>query len=104
MTLDADRYTISRHAAARIVDMALDVEEVIACITRPETIREAPLKYPGRVLHDHGRVTLAIEPQPDGTLVVLTALWATKELWEADYALPCADGRIRRADPFRSDT
>lgn len=94
---------IPQHAAERFLDMALTPDEIRACITHPESVTPAARKYPGRHLYNRGRITLAIEPQTDHSLVILTALWATEDLWRADYALPQAPGREARANPFRSN-
>lgn len=77
---------ITRHAAQRFLDMALDPAEIRECISHPENV--APSRtYPGCTNYRHGRITLATNTTNDGVLNIITAVWSTKEAWDQDFAV-----------------
>lgn len=92
--------TFTRHATERILDMALEPEEVRAALLDPEHQWPSP-SYPGFTLMRSGRVTLSTTVEADGTLKVVTVLWATQEAWLQDYQLPTVEGREPRSVMFR---
>lgn len=85
MTFEVDglQVRITRHAAERIVDMAVSAEEVMATLQRPETVINS-LTYEG--CQNYRRGDLALGVRRDGTnLVVITALWSSNEAWQRDF-------------------
>ena len=76
---------ITRHAAERFLDLALDPTDIRECISHPENIA-ASRTYPGCTNYRHGRITLCTR-LVDGVLTIITAVWSTKEAWDQDFAL-----------------
>lgn len=90
----------TRHATERILDMALDPEEVRAAILDPEHEWPSP-SYPGCTLMRAGRIALSTKVEADGALKVITVLWSSQEAWLQDYQLPTIAGREPRAVMFQ---
>lgn len=86
-------WSMSRHATARAVEMQLDAEEILRAVDRPDEVYSS-VKYPGRVLHRAGRISVALSA--DLTRVV-TILWANQSEWDKAYARGIETGRPRRA-------
>lgn len=73
-------FRFSKHALDRLVEMDVDVEEIRACLYRPERTYFPP-SYPDRENRAAGRLTLALSG--DGSTVV-TALWCGDSVWRDD--------------------
>ena len=89
-------FIISDHAVSRLMDMAVTPEEVKRALTSPESLRYS--RQPRVHFRTAGRVTLCVSDERDseGRRCVVTALWASQSLWEADYAFPAPHGREPR--------
>ena len=89
-------FIISDHAMDRLMDMAVTAEEVKRALTSPESLHYS--RQPGVHFRTAGRVTLFVSDERDGEgrRRVITALWASQSLWEADYAFPAPHGREPR--------
>lgn len=97
-TLDPSKWKLSRHAAARILEMRLSPAEVAIVANRPEYRYWSNRQQ--SFIFARGNVALAVsDEKPDGSRVIITALWATAEAWEADYqAGETSKGRAPRAE------
>lgn len=84
----------TRHAVDRLLDMAVTPEQITACLA-PEAKTWPSKSHPGFTLHDAGDLTLSTRVEDD-VLIVATALWTTREAWEADYQHPTPRGRAPR--------
>lgn len=78
-------FIFSPHAVERILDMRLDPAEVRACLERPNH-RVKSIKYQPCENWQYGEFTLGIRPDGD-TLVIITAVWSSREAWAADFAI-----------------
>jgi hypothetical protein len=85
-------FTISRHAAARALDMGVTAAEIKECLERPEGVQRSK-KYPGRRNFNHGRIICTVAAD----MAVATIQWRTDELWAADLAEgpPCPGREYR---------
>ena len=94
-------FRLTRHAAARAVDMALDPEFIRELVTHPDVKRwtDSP-DHGGCWLYRKGDIAAPID-EDDGVLSIRTFLPATRERWEREDALPIPG---RRFDEKRWET
>ena len=94
-------FTLTRHAAQRAVDMALDPEQITAVVLHPLVRRwdATPGHNPGW-LHTAGlgaeAVGAVVDELADGTLSVRTFLPGSVAAWRKDARFADADGRKKR--------
>lgn len=93
-SIGGQRVLISRHANNRILDMAIDPEDIIGAIATPERVVDSSA-HPGCVNRRFGAVTLGCTTD-EGVLVVLTAVWSSDELWQKDFDRAPYVDRVRR--------
>ena len=88
------RVEVSRHAAARALDMAVDGTEIRDCMQRP---RKAYHEHStGNWVYSRGRIALVVAFN-GGTAVVATVLWVRDGLWRQDAEVaPMPEGRELR--------
>ncbi|MEU2002005.1 hypothetical protein ACH47B_13020 [Rhodococcus sp. NPDC019627] len=92
--INGQKVYLSRHATERIQDMALDPAEVVCALTNPDDVVES-LAYPGAMNRRFGRVTLATKFDGD-VMVVVTAVWSSREDWQRDFDVAPYSDRERR--------
>jgi hypothetical protein len=93
-SIGGQRVLISRHANNRILDMAIDPEDIVGAIATPERVVDSSA-HPGCVNRRFGAVTLGCTTD-SGVLVVLTAVWSSDELWQKDFDRAPYLDRVRR--------
>lgn len=93
--IDGTRWRLTAHAVDRLLEMDIDGALVRECLARPEETYPS-VKHPGTTYYRHGDITLACAFDRECP-AVLTALWSTNALWEADLKdRPCGDRQLRR--------
>lgn len=84
-------WTVSMHAVERALDMAVEADELRACILTPDYTRPSPPPYDkgSHRLHIRGRLAVAVD---GANKRVITVMWY--QLWK--------DGAITRLDDDES--
>lgn len=78
--LPINRFTFSRHALGRMLDMGVGADEVRDCLGFPRRIHPSG-KDNSRSLYFGDRITCVVN---DEDLLVVTVVWRTDEGWKAD--------------------
>ena len=86
------KFTFSRHALERILDMDLPPEEVRHCLEFPNVIEQSS-RGDGRSLYYGDRITCVVL---NDQLEVVTVVWRTDEAWKSDLELGQYGGREYR--------
>lgn len=93
--IDETRWKMSGHALRRAAEMGVTEEEIAACLEEPEeTFRSRKYRTPS---HRRGRLTLGLsELKADGSRVVITVLYSSREAWESGLREhPVSDREVR---------
>lgn len=91
---------ITNHALDRMCEMGITGDVVRDILTNPEA-REVSHKSKGVVLYRRGCYTLPTKVDRQGCLIVVTALFASKEDWDAAITMGMV-GVDRLAGGYRS--
>lgn len=73
-------FTFTRHATERMLDMALEPNEIQRALLSPDEVKPSH-KYPACDLYNSGRITLSVDRS---MREVVTVLWRTREGWLKD--------------------
>lgn len=79
--LEHSDFYVTKHCKDRIAHMrgqGLTTAEISAAILTPETVRA----HDGKLLYCAGRLAVVVGKRANGKYPLITALWATEELWE----------------------
>lgn len=72
-------WTLTLHAAKRMIEMDVYIEEVLLACAKPEVTYPGAADHPGKEncrTHQHGRIAVIVDPIEKN---VVTVLWRTTE-------------------------